>query len=396
MTNNSDSPPQSIALAIAPKITSSLSIVGSIIILNKVLRSPKRRRHPMHRIMVGLSVADILSGISFFGSTWPIPRGTVSRFAEEGTQQLIYGAVGTERSCDMAGFFCQMQVASPLLNATLATYYLLTVRYSWRTERIQKIEWIFFAVPFGFALFTSIFVVAANLIGHVEWTCWILPAELSVEGAKLTSIQQNFRTIQWLFLFAPVWVCIVYVSIIFVLLYIDMRNSERTMLKYSIPYQPGVVAATGGRNADEEDGEQGDEADDEGAPSGTTMDASTNPNQQSSPASCHFKNKKSRRWHHEESRERREASKSRKVAIQGMLYVIAFYIAWLFPTVTRITDLLKVNIFAIQFLDTTLLPLQGALNCMVYLRPRYNVYREAHPNHGMSTSMWAIMANIDA
>jgi hypothetical protein len=54
------------------------------------------------------------------------------------------------------------------------------------------------------------------------------------------------------------------------------------------------------------------------------------------------------------------ASKSRQIAIQGMLYVCAFYITWLFPTLQRITELtMSKNFFVLQFFDTFLLPLQG-------------------------------------
>jgi hypothetical protein len=55
-----------------------------------------------------------------------------------------------------------------------------------------------------------------------------------------------------------------------------------------------------------------------------------------------------------------KASKSRQIAIQGMLYVVAFYITWFFPTLQRITELaVSKNFFVLQFFDTFLLPLQG-------------------------------------
>ena len=75
-------------------------------------------------------------------------------------------------------------------------------------------------------------------------------------------------------------------------------------------------------------------------------------------------------------RAQREVAKSRKIAVQGLLYVGAFYITWMFPTVSRITELVaKKNYFPIQFLDTFLIPLQGFFNFMIYIRPNYLKYR---------------------
>ena len=80
---------------------------------------------------------------------------------------------------------------------------------------------------------------------------------------------------------------------------------------------------------------------------------------------------------------RREVRKSKKIAVQGLLYVGAFYITWLFPTISRITELVaKKNYFPIQFLDTFLIPLQGFFNFMIYIRPRFMKYRSDNPDDG--------------
>jgi hypothetical protein len=60
------------------------------------------------------------------------------------------------------------------------------------------------------------------------------------------------------------------------------------------------------------------------------------------------------------------ASKSRQIAIQGMLYVCAFYVTWLFPTLQRITEFaVSKNFFVLQFFDTMLLPMQGKYSFLV-------------------------------
>mmetsp|Transcript_30052 Transcript_30052/g.56776 ORF Transcript_30052/g.56776 Transcript_30052/m.56776 type:complete len:416 (+) Transcript_30052:88-1335(+) len=226
-----DSPTKSIALAIAPKITSFLSICGSSTIIFKIMRNQKTRRDTLPRIMVGLSICDALVATWFFASTWPIPKGTISLFGD-GNTQTVFGAMGTDLSCNIAGFFIQSQVVSPLFNSTLATYYLLVVYYGWTDRRIKKVEWLFYTIPISFAIITATFTVAANLSGPVEWTCAIRPPEAFIEGAELTPIQSQYQLIRWIVLFGPVWICIIYVSIVFTRLYKKMRALEVKMGSY--------------------------------------------------------------------------------------------------------------------------------------------------------------------
>lgn len=67
--------------------------------------------------------------------------------------------------------------------------------------------------------------------------------------------------------------------------------------------------------------------------------------------------------------EQQQYSHAHTIAIQGILYVAAFYITWFFPTLQRVLELANVPpYFALQALDTTLLPLQGLFNVLIYLR----------------------------
>jgi hypothetical protein len=56
------------------------------------------------------------------------------------------------------------------------------------------------------------------------------------------------------------------------------------------------------------------------------------------------------------------------IVIQGILYVGAFYFSWIFLTIQHILELAGAQqIFAMQALDTTLLPLQRICNVYIYL-----------------------------
>jgi hypothetical protein len=92
---------QQIALAVTPKITASLSILGSAWIVVEVLTVPEKRGNVYNRLLLAMSFFDIISSLTFFASTWPIPEGADG----------VYMAVGSERSCVAQGFFIQFGIA---------------------------------------------------------------------------------------------------------------------------------------------------------------------------------------------------------------------------------------------------------------------------------------------
>jgi hypothetical protein len=95
---------QRIALAILPKLTGFLSMVASFWIIVEVLTDIVKRSNVYHRLLLGMSLVDLISSISYFASTWPVPSGTDD----------VTWAIGNERSCSLQGLFLQFGVASPV------------------------------------------------------------------------------------------------------------------------------------------------------------------------------------------------------------------------------------------------------------------------------------------
>jgi hypothetical protein len=91
---------QQIALAVTPKITASLSILGSAWIVVEVLTVPEKRGNVYNRLLCAMSINDVILSSMFFASTWPIPEGTDG----------VYTAIGSERSCVAQGFFIQFGI----------------------------------------------------------------------------------------------------------------------------------------------------------------------------------------------------------------------------------------------------------------------------------------------
>ena len=88
-------------LAIVPKITGLTSFVTStIIVYTIIIRNPKlRKRSVYHRLLCGMSLADLSSSFWLSLSTWPIPK----------TSSTLWSS-GTNASCTAQGNLTTSQV----------------------------------------------------------------------------------------------------------------------------------------------------------------------------------------------------------------------------------------------------------------------------------------------
>jgi hypothetical protein len=133
---------QLVDITIVQRTMGTISLLGSTYVIQKVLRNERKRNHTFHRLMVGLSISDILS--SFFThmlSTAPIPKG----------YHVL--AVGNVFTCDVQGFITGMCGAVSLFyNCSLATYYLVQFKYNWTNKRIKVLEKWLHVVPWSMGL----------------------------------------------------------------------------------------------------------------------------------------------------------------------------------------------------------------------------------------------------
>lgn len=137
------------ALAVTPKLPGMLSFFASGYIVWNVLSNNRRRGLTKNRLLVGMSVHDMIVCLfGFFLSTWPIPKDT----------WLVWGASGTTQTCTMQGFFFQAGIgAAPLYSASLSTFYVLNVVLEVGKDKIaRRAEPALHAVPILFAWGTAI------------------------------------------------------------------------------------------------------------------------------------------------------------------------------------------------------------------------------------------------
>lgn len=189
---------QKTAIAYLPCATGTLSLIGSCLIIRKIVARKKKDIKPYHRLLFGFCILDIPFAFSKMLGPIPVPAGSGS-----------VGALGTPATCAVAGmfgqvsslvfcsshrifffvhcvffvsaalspFFKQWSSIPPIYMASLSFYFLLRIRYNVSDEVIaKKYECFLHFVPW--------FVCFATCVaGHVleifnpmvlpELGCWI-------------------------------------------------------------------------------------------------------------------------------------------------------------------------------------------------------------------------------
>ena len=136
---------QRISLAVLPKTTGFISVLSSSMIAISVLRDKQKITKSYHRLLLGMSLVDVL--VSFWESlsTWPMPQDSSAMFAS-----------GNMATCSVQGFFVQVYIVSSFYSVSLAIYYTLVLRYDWSEAQVRKLEPYLHSVPLLWGLGTAI------------------------------------------------------------------------------------------------------------------------------------------------------------------------------------------------------------------------------------------------
>ncbi|KAL3815399.1 hypothetical protein ACHAXA_011517 [Cyclostephanos tholiformis] len=355
---------QQMAVAIAPKFTAGLSTLGSIATIFLILRrrtpgnngngsgntgggggGGRSRRYSnergrghgtYHRLVLGMSVCCLSSSVAWFFTTWPIPRDTTG----------VYGAIGTQRTCTAQGFFAQFSLSSVMYNASLSVYYALVIVYGWTERRIVSIEPYIHLHAISWGLFTGIACIGLGLFNQVGWDCWIsaYPIGCAETWKNRNSVGDDITTTttttctrgdngsiyQWAFYYAPLWVVIIVVMLLMRSVYTSVRRQEMVM-------ERGQFILNDDRD---------------------------------------------------------RLKKSRQIAIQAAYYVGAFYVTWFFPTIFQIVLVTSGEVyFPLLILTAFFVPIQGLLNLIVFVRPKYGRYLRNNPDQSMILAWFRMLSD---
>jgi hypothetical protein len=320
------------ALAILPKLTSMLSFLGSSMIISQVLQSQRNRQNSQQRLVCAMSCIDVTVSTVWFLTNFFVPP-----WSEE-----VAWASGNQATCNVVqGFIVQLSISAVFYNASLSLYYLVIIRYGFNALKIKRLEPWIHLVPLSLGLGTAITSSFLKLYNPANWDCWIAPDPPNCQQSytlwgtdEVTDcIRGDNATIyQWAFFFGPLWTAILFITASMTILYRYVKAQDERMLQYDFRSQM----------------------------------ASANEQQ------C-----------------QRTSRNTRQVWSQSVLYVGAFFVTWLFPTLSRLVQLCgRDPPMWLILLSGCFIPSQGFFNALVYFRLRYKKLklekRVIHPKRGSS------------
>jgi hypothetical protein len=308
-------------LAVLPKITGFSSAIFSILIAITIFRDKKKFSKVYHRLIFGMSCADVSSSLWLGMSTWPIPKETG-----------ILWAVGNRTSCTLQGFFTQFGISSPVYNISLSFYYLLAVRYSWRDHHLKKVEPFFHVLPFAWALGTAIAGLFLKIFNSANLWCWI---------ASYPGRNMDTNVYRWAFFYGPLWLAIFLVTVNMILVYAKVRTVLIDSEMYTNPSQAFRIKDT---RSDEVYYDQGFSR--QQFASGKSSDLASPPDEENATpsrlslvGSIRNSIRESRAFQQRQSTRTLSVKRRRQVFNQCLRYALALYWTWIPLTVsTNLVD----------------------------------------------------------
>jgi len=354
---------QEITIIIIQMCAATLSLIGSSIIVFKILRTlaKQKRTTPYDRIILGLSSCDILASITYALGPFLLSRDTSQRV----------WAFGTDKSCQMLGFLMQLSGLWAIwFNCILSFYYLLTVRFRVKRSTLRRKYELWMHLP-GIIFFpvTAATGYFAGWYGEQALTmmCWVRNGRF----AELVA-----------YIYGAIPMVVTFLSLVVnnIVIYVYVRRSLTSTPEQSTHFKASATTAASTDN-DEEDEEE-EEDFNIGVSATSIPNASIDVGESNSATEDIF--------------EMTEVQKrlTSETAVQGFLYVASFLLT-------------ATPVFAIQVLDGSFgfeeddqgkiywllvvnaifQPLQGFFNVFIYVKPSYSRFRASDP----SQPKWAVL-----
>jgi hypothetical protein len=232
--------------SIAYMISGSISFIASILLVTHILRSHECLSSTYHRLIFGLSAADIISSFAYALSSTMVPKEM---------SYLVPFAIGNIATCDAQGFLIAVAVTVSVgYNCSVCFYYLAIITYNKKFDYIEKkLEHWFHGISILFPLVLSGILLATNTYnGPNGGVCWSephdpphcigyktgeIPAGYSIpcgrggpqDGhAELRTITRLIEYF-WCLIIAPLIILVT-----MVMMYRSVTNTENRMQKYGV------------------------------------------------------------------------------------------------------------------------------------------------------------------
>lgn len=169
-----------------PRFTGTLSAFSSSMIIYYIITTFQScRKKPNCRLLLALSVIDVIQSIAFTTSSAPMPKGD------------YFGAIGNDTSCSIQGFFIHLGFAVPCYNASLCLFFFLTVCRNYDPEVfIKKIEPFCHIFALGYPTVSAIICASLGLFnGNGSGNfCWLYDVDKPFRSYMVSSLAGGVPT----------------------------------------------------------------------------------------------------------------------------------------------------------------------------------------------------------
>jgi hypothetical protein len=198
--------PQEVALAIVPKFTGGLSMLGSGYIAYEVISNPAKRAKTYHRLVAVMSLVDVLSSFCYFLSTWPMPPGENKSW--KSPEHFL--AAGNDATCTAQGFGIQLGVAIAFFNIVLSLHYLLVIKFHHNEASLRRMEPFMLGIPLAGGLGLSVPGLFLENYSNSNLWCWIANNWdlCALQGLSRDQCMARTANYRWNYYFYPLWGCV--------------------------------------------------------------------------------------------------------------------------------------------------------------------------------------------
>ena len=318
------------------------SIFGSILMIQHILRSRKRRSRTISRVLLGMSSNDLIFAICAVFGTLFNPKGVYPDWMNP-------YASGTWKTCEASGFLLQLSSTSSVIyNGVLTLCYLLLLRFEWNDRQLKRIEPFLHILPPLIGIAMSSVSLAKELYSPTGVACSIqeYPPGCLESGNCIRGNHAHAYTLG--LFFSWVWMVFVFICTSMYLIYQSIARREDRSRIYD--FRRSIRKFRGNDTVTQKaEGES------------TNAEASNS----------------------------RKQSLRFRFAMQSLFYCIVYFLTWIWGTINVTVHKSKAvphSYIPILYLLSIFEPLQGFLNMAVYFRPRYLAYRRKMEDYRLRSS----------
>ena len=329
------------ALSIIRATSAVISTISSSLLIWMLARSTKRFTTTQHRILLGMSIFDIIMSLSY---------AHFNAMAPSEMSYIVWNAHGNEVSCAVVGYFSLIGLIGVLLyQCSLNVYYLLVIKFG-KTDRYirMKAEPFLHGVPILVTLiFTLPQIPYKNFNSNTDGACiWPSYEPPHCIGYEFMEVREGFsipcgrgrdspEVFSYLstifFLGTPI-----FIGVILGVMYVHVRKQEKRMARFGV----GSLNLNEGANG------------------------STEANDNSI---C----SRIRKWFTKKRSSSPEQSNSRGVLQQAAAFSCAYFLTWGWFIIYRFVEHAGADVpLWLEYMVNIFSTLQGFFNLIVFIYPK--------------------------